>query len=1001
MDVYFERLKNRSRELGNHYRKYTANIDANLNSLMNRLENAGAIERVHLWAAAHDYKEEMSIIANIGYTLQEKLQDLGCYFAIQFLQMNINALDALMLELTRNEDKLYIYKKFMLRTGHDFRMLTAAYMKQLLRLYLPPNEKLKFVFLGVGTRSDQDDIDIGVVDNGEEYRDILNRCIGKMNTEMLKKAISLHFHISEHVGNLSSYSASIPEYSELLDKEIHDFVIINEMLGAARILGNRKLFFEFTRKITSRYYFYGSDHDNLKFHEGYLRGIIGEARSFMLQELPHDTINPKGDGLRMIKGLLFAAKTIFRLRQVNAWATLDSLRYHDKARRNLYNDLEWPLTFLEIFRYLYQLLIAQEEEIHLGEKAGRDNLARVAEVMGYRSAGVATAANFLITDYYQNILQAKDTLKSLLPYSVKHLESITLLGKVLHHKKITTSDEKRGANLAIRFIRDAQFFRGTRYWDDIISVLQQKDGYILIRLANDIAALEPEQQDELYEKYVDWGWNSLISMLSLLNLTHQYKNKLPDPDIFSRLNEKFLFRIKGNEDIVRRFSVVFTHYPDLLNKYFSLLTVEQQRNLYHLLDYPVWESTVKTARDRLRFLLKLHFSTSKYYKHRMQNVLLLQPKYINHLDNFQRLNLIAKGSLAEVERAKNLKQKLANLKFYFDFEFFRIGIDALDGSSSIGVSFQFTEFSDNYLRLVFDACKKEVDENRGEKIVTQDLLGVFVTGGQGQMQAFDDDYDLIILLNSDDDNIYNYCSTIIKKMHQEIIKCGILPHYRLADFTASYICSFSQLKQLLDDGSSERFIDKAQLLGARMMVGSSILQDAFARQILQPFIFHNEQAFIHDMLNELESRHQHSYESNNDEIDLKETMGGLRDIEILLSILRTQYKLRESSNFKLMVMLQTVLPELAGEFQKLFRVYEFLRRIRILNRLTIAAEDTINMNYMGNIIENLNSNAKKEYTPTMLIARLHATLRSSNRTINKIIQKVILPHQNSRQNNPG
>ena len=54
-------------------------------------------------------------------------------------------------------------------------------------------------------------IDIGVVDKGDEYRDELNRCIGKMNSEMLKKAISLHFHISEHVGNISSYSASIDD----------------------------------------------------------------------------------------------------------------------------------------------------------------------------------------------------------------------------------------------------------------------------------------------------------------------------------------------------------------------------------------------------------------------------------------------------------------------------------------------------------------------------------------------------------------------------------------------------------------------------------------------------------------------------------------------------------------------------------------------------------------------------------------------------------------------
>ncbi len=998
MDIYFERLKKRAQGLGNHYRKYTSIIDINLDGLMNRLENAGVIERVHLWAAAHDYMEEMAIISEIGTSLKEKLDDLGCYFAIQFLQMNINALDALILELTRSEDKLTIYKKFMLRTGHDFRTLTASYMKQLLKLYSPPKLNLEFVFLGVGTRSDQDDIDIGVVDRGEENRDILNKCIGKMNSEMLKKAISLHFHISEHVGNITSYSASIKEYAELLDNEIHDFVIITEMLGAARILGDRKLFFDFRRDITSRYYFYNTQHEYLKFHEGYLRGIIGETRSFMFRELPYDIINPKGDGLRMIKGTLFAAKTIFCMRQVNAWAILDELKIKDKSRSASYNIIEGPLTFLEIFRYLYQLLIAQEEEIQLGEKNAKENLSLVAEAMGYRSVGFASATDFLITDYYQNILQAKKTLKNLLPYSVTHLESITVFGKVLRHKKVTEKGEKRIGNLALRFIKETRFFRGTRFWDDIISVLQRKDGKILKRLANDISSLPQQQQDEILEKFIDWGWNSFISLYSLITLIYKYKDVLPDPELYLKLNNIYFDRLKADEEIVRRISVVFTHYPELINDFIVLLTDKQQLKLYNLLDYYVWDQNVKIARDRLQFLLRLNYGTSNYFKLRMQYVLKQQPQYIKYLNNFQRLNLIGKGSLAEAERTKNVKQKLHNLKFYYDYEFFRIAIDSLQGNSAIGVSFQYTEFSDNYLRLVFDSCKKEIDETVNNKIITKDLLGVFVTGGQGQMQAFDDDFDLIILLNSSSHNIKEYCSAIIKKMHKEILKCGIMPHYRLADFTGSYICTFHQLIKLLKDNSFERFIDKAQLLGARMVVGSGILQEAVEKEILIPYVLDKKEEFIFDMVNEIESRHTHFTRKNPEIINVKETTGGLRDIEMILSILRTFYKIRETSNFKLLIIIQSLLPEFSKDFQKLFHAYEFLRKIRILYRLTIAAEDNININYINNLLQNLNENSKKALTPESLFTRLNTTLRAVNRTCTKILYKAILPSMVGQNN---
>ncbi len=997
MDIYFERLKNRAGDLGNHYKKYIVTIDKYIDKMMGRLEMAGAFERVHLWGTAHDYAEEMNIIAELGKDEQEKLNDLGCYFAIQFLQMNINALDTLVLELTRNENKLQVYKTFMLRTGHDFRFLTAAYMDNLLKLYMPPDINPEFVFLGVGTRSDQDDIDIGVVDKGDKHRDILNKCIGKMNAEMFKKAISLHFHISEHVGNETSYSASIAEYSELLDNEIHDFVIITEMLGAARILGSRKLFFDFRQNITSRYYYYNSESKGLKFHEGYLRGIVGETRSFMFRELSKKMINPKADGLRMIKGLLYAAKTIYYLRQVNSWAILDELSHKDKRRSHLFSNLEWPLTFLEVFRYLYQLLIAQEEEIYLNDRGTKHNLDQIAELMGYKSIGAASATDFLLTDYYKNIMQAKSTVKSLVPFAVQHLESITIFGKVLRHKKVTEEGEKRIGNLAERFLKETLFFRGTRFWDDIITVLDSKNGRVLKRLANDINALPEDKKEKMLEKFNHWGWNSFISLFSLITLFYKYRYEIPDPTLYSQLNKIFFKRLIVAEEIAQRISTVFTHFPQLLHEYVSLLSEDQQRKLYLSLDYNVWDKEVEPARDRLRYLLKLYFSTGKYYKLRMKSVLAKHSAYLNYLDSFEQLSLIGKGTLAESERTKQTRQKFDHLKSYHEFEFFRVGMVALHETSSVGISVQYTDFSDNYLRLLFDTCKKEEDENRGYKIKTRDLLGVFVTGGQGQMQAFDDDYDLIILLNSDDKNIQNYCFHIIKRMHKEILKCGILPHYRLADLIGSYICTFSQLRSVLMDKTFDRFIDKAQLIGARMIIGSSILQKEFQDKLLTPFIYKDKENFSFELVNEIESRHNYEFENKPSEINIKETKGGIRDIELLLCLFRAIYQIHEPSNFKLFILLQSILPNYAHEFKKLFRSYDFLRRMRILYRLSVSAEDNIEQEHLAQVLENM-SHQNKKLTPELLFKRIQSTTRSINRTNQNIIHKVILP-QIAGQNN--
>jgi hypothetical protein len=51
--------------------------------------------------------------------------------------MNLNALDALRLEMIiRKAEPTQVFRNFMLQVGQDFRKLTAAYMEQLLQIYL-------------------------------------------------------------------------------------------------------------------------------------------------------------------------------------------------------------------------------------------------------------------------------------------------------------------------------------------------------------------------------------------------------------------------------------------------------------------------------------------------------------------------------------------------------------------------------------------------------------------------------------------------------------------------------------------------------------------------------------------------------------------------------------------------------------------------------------------------------------------------------------------------
>ncbi|OGB99731.1 hypothetical protein A2V82_03420 [candidate division KSB1 bacterium RBG_16_48_16] len=989
MDIYIDRLKKRAKILGNHYQKYITIVDKYIDALMGRLENAGMIERVHLWATAHDYREEMSTIAGVSDAREQRLDDLGCYFAYQFLQLNLGALDALMYEVTTKGSKQDVYKQFMLRVGHDFRRLTAAYMEQLLKQFLATNELKSFVVLGVGTRSDQDDIDIGVVDRGEEDREELNKAIGRMSMEMFKKAISLHLHLSEHVGKASLYLASIEEYDELLQKEIHDFVIITEMLGAARILGSRKLFSDFRRQVTFRYYHNPRDSKNTKFHEGYLRGIVGETRSLMFRELYNDRINPKLDGLRMIKSGLYAAKTIFNLRQVNAWAILEELQHHDKRRGYFYRELEASLTFLEIFRYLFQLLTAQEEDIFVNDQITYDNLSLMAEAMGYTQYGTGGAVDFLLTDYFKYIRNAKETVRNVLPYIVDHLSSITVFGRMARHKKVTEDGKKRVGNWAVQFLQESKFFRGTRFWDDIADVFERKNGYVLKRLVNDLYAMNPERRRLILNGFIEWGWNSFIATFSLILLLYKFKDEIADPHLYEEYNKLFLERARATPEVAQRLSIVFKSMPELLYEYLQTLSTEQQKSFYEWLSAKPWDDEIEPDRHRLRLLTRLHYGTSTYFKRIMSRVLGDHPEYLSYLDDSRRLALIGRGILAGVERAQNNRQKLVLIHHYHSFEFFRVCLNTLTGLPAPVTADDFTVFSDTYIRLLFEISKEFVDETLDKELQTKDLLGVFVTGGHGQMLAFDDDYDLIILLNSDDHEILQYSTAIMRKMHREIVKCGIMPHYRFSDHTVSFVCTFSQLKKILAAPSRDKFIDMSQLLATRMIVGSSVLQNTFDSEIIHPFIFARQKQYIVQMINELKSRERDFKKDEDDHLDIKDTPGGVRDIELLLFIFKSLFKIRENSNYVVLQKLQTLLPAMKADFKKLFESYQLLRLVRNLNRIIVSADDTINIDYLHDLADNLEIEPHPHKSRSLVLFNdLKKTIRQSRGILKKAINKI-------------
>jgi len=357
-------------------------------------------------------------------------------------------------------------------------------------------------------------------------------------------------------------------------------------------------------------------------------------------------------------------------------------------------------------------------------------------------------------------------------------------------------------------------------------------------------------------------------------------------------------------------------------------------------------------------LCKLHYSSSYFFRGILFKVFNTYNSYLITFDNPKKFRQLTDGLLGNIENFNSNKEKIEKLNNYYDFEFMRLGINAINGIFYGVINREFTTFSDNYLQLLFEFCKRQVRKELNYSESTRDLLAVFAAGGHARSQAFDDDYDLIILLNSTDEKTILFANKIVVKMNKQIIQRSIMPQYRFGDRFKSFITTFQQLKDLFQNPDDETFIDKSQLLGARMVVGSSHFETTYLEQIITPYIFNQQESFINILIDELNSRK--IYHKDSKKINIKESPGGLRDLEIFLLILKTHFKIREPISTRLFTIISDDILEQEEIFNEIFLNYYFLKYIRDLYHLMVSNDDLLQKKYFNIILDPISRSRKEK-----------------------------------------
>jgi hypothetical protein len=925
MKDFIAKLKEQNAEFGNHYQKYIKIIERHLDPLVQRLEEKKKRDAVHVLHPTFDFETQLGIVASVGMDRQERLNFVNTFFSLQFLLMNRQALDHLRMGVMASADKYPVYKKFMIDAGNNFRMLTSNYINQLLNMYLKDKSGPAFVILGVGTKADQDDIDVGIIDDGTGNRHEFNRVISQISQEMLKSAITFHFHLSEHIGG-QYYSASIEEYRKALKHQIGDYVIINEMLSGAVITGDDTLFRDYQREIIERYFYHpGSDN---KYHEAYLRGILGEISSLLARPISSSHIHFKEDGLRIIKNMICAQKTVYDIDKVNAWQIFDDLREKNPKRHQAYDNLERSLTFFEVFRYLYQLLVTQDEEIEL-DAATLKNIRVVARTMGYRDLGKCHAEEHVLVHYYEHIQNVRNIVPSLLEDLKAHLEASSIFVSIL--------DPEYPGNIARDFLTKFKFFRGTSFWDDILDDFESEP--LLNRFIEDLNSYPPAKRKKYIRGYIEWVKYDLYS--SIKYLTSLGRTKVGHP-LYIDLNDQLLEILDNMPDVARKISYVFNRFPKLINEYLTLNSDANLKVYQRLLETTVYEKEIASIIDRMKALIHIHLSSSVFFKRYIGKVADRYPETIHLFESPALLQEFGDGIYSDIQSMPSMQEKKEKLGDYYDFEMMRAGLGTLSGVLASEMSTQYIEFSDKYIRTLFELCRQEVDDQYTKRIITDDLLAIFAAGGHAREQAYDDDYDMIVLLNSDNPEMLSYCNKIITKMNSEIIKRGTIPHHRFADYYGRYIILLKEMEQLLSERRDDIFIEKSQILGARLVVGSHRFEKEFFDRLIKPYIFDQKEEYIQQMSEEINSRHRMpAAQRIVVEDNLKETAGGLRDLEMILLMIKAQCNMMHPVNSKLFAEIALQHGESSKDISRLSNAFVFLNNIRNIYRITVGATDVL------------------------------------------------------------
>jgi hypothetical protein len=877
-----------------------------------------ALRAVDRWAQAHG---------------ENRAQVFGAYFAHHHLRTQAELSRAL-LRASLEPDRVAraeLFSSLYLRAEKTRRSWVAALLERSLAVAAPELRPRDFVALNVGALTDHEDVDLALVATSAEAKELLTRSLGAMSKVFLRFGSKLQLFLAEQLPGASA-GALLEEYEALFQQPSRDVVSIMQLLGAQHLTGNRRLGRALEHRIGRRFF---AGEGEPRAHETFLRAVMAELRHHLAASVRPGLLSPKREVYLPAKLALTAMRVILGVFEPLPPLALLGVIERDPELAVTHRELCDVFVENELLRALLFNYVVQADTFDLTDEKIASASRRVLRLLGLGGAGEPRPAVRLATHAAQLRDRAMEALAALSPRIERHLARVSTFRRIVDHDP-TLRDP--AYNLAIYLLDALERYRGSVFWDEVGAFLAE-DPAGTQRFLTDLMRLPPTPRAAVAARYLALLGEDAGSLLELLILLARASSAAPEvPALFWSA----LLELAETD-------------PDFLANLVLRLDAETSGDLFVRLarSYPpehlarlaerieAVERSHRGARvaRALRAAMVLEHFTSRGLQRVLRRVEQRTPAFLAHLGDPRRQRELAAEAVSHARLARDPGAALELLGDAFDLATLRGALLSIVEAAPVERDQELVAALDDHVRALFeagvDAASRQAEEGALERAELR--VALYATGGHGRGEAFGADWDYLAVTDDDDPARQALLGRVLERVSAGLTRRGLHPHNRLAAHFGRYVVTLDVLRRYFEDRGPETFIDEAELLEARLVLGHDEVARGLEETLRRPLLEDRREPFLADLLTELADRRS----ALPDGLHLKLGAGGLRELQLVGLGVRVRAGLAGPFAPRTLAEAQAALPEVRRELRFLVKAHGELRRARALYRLMVAYDDQV------------------------------------------------------------